>query len=131
MGEPIAIFVLLKFSSLNTELGFQCDKNQGECHAKFSCHLDYFAWVKRDSYLPHESQGLKAVTKAKLGYDPVEVNPEDMVKFAKERPQVCSILLNFLHVAIFYSRKSTGKSFITKLGKSRRAQTNIKTDAFN
>ncbi|KAL8481807.1 hypothetical protein ACS0TY_028086 [Phlomoides rotata] len=59
MGEPIAIFVLLKFSSLNTELGFQCDKNQGECHAKFSCHLDYFAWVKRDSYLPHESQGLK------------------------------------------------------------------------
>lgn len=32
----------------------------------------------------------QAVTKAKLGYDPVEVNPEDMVRFAKEKPQVWS-----------------------------------------
>lgn len=23
-----------------------------------------------------------------MGYDPLEVNPEDMVRFAKERPQV-------------------------------------------
>ena len=30
----------------------------------------------------------QAVTKAKLGYDPLEVNPEDMVCFAKEKPQV-------------------------------------------
>lgn len=30
----------------------------------------------------------QAVTKAKLGYDPIEVNPEDMVRFAKEEPQV-------------------------------------------
>ena len=30
----------------------------------------------------------QAVTKAKLGYDPVEVSPEDMVCFAKEKPQV-------------------------------------------
>ncbi|GAB2274640.1 DNA polymerase epsilon catalytic subunit A [Dionaea muscipula] len=73
---------------MNDELGFQCDKIQGECRAKFSCHLDCFAWVKRDSYLPQGSQGLKAVTKAKLGYDPLEVNPEDMVRFAKERPQM-------------------------------------------
>lgn len=163
------------------EVGFQCDKNQGECRAKFACHLDCYAWVKRDSYLPQGSQGLKvrvliptlinfsflptllswlkrllivskqhvetvlycfflnnlfmprhyllshssnlicthslvyfnnckcillsqlfnyracefillsllqAVTKAKLGYDPLEVNPEDMVRFAKEKPQV-------------------------------------------
>lgn len=41
------------------ELGFQCDKIQGECRAKFACHLDCFAWVKRDSYLPQGSQGLK------------------------------------------------------------------------
>lgn len=34
---------------------------------------------------------LQAVTKAKLGYDPLEVNPEDMVRFAKERPQVESL----------------------------------------
>ncbi|CAN6877612.1 unnamed protein product [Brassica oleracea] len=29
----------------------------------------------------------EAVTKAKLGYDPLEVNPEDMVQFAMEKPQ--------------------------------------------
>ncbi|OAY51429.1 DNA polymerase epsilon catalytic subunit A [Manihot esculenta] len=73
---------------MSDEVGFSCDKNQGECRAKFACHLDCFAWVKRDSYLPQGSQGLKAVTKAKLGYDPLEVNPEDMVRFAKENPQM-------------------------------------------
>ncbi|WCJ41776.1 DNA polymerase epsilon catalytic subunit A [Euphorbia peplus] len=72
---------------MSDELGFSCDKNQGECRAKFACHLDCFAWVKRDSYLPQGSHGLKAVTKAKLGFDPLEVNPEDMVRFAKENPQ--------------------------------------------
>jgi len=41
------------------ELGFKCDTNQGECRAKYACHLDCFAWVKRDSYLPQGSQGLK------------------------------------------------------------------------
>ncbi|KNA12254.1 hypothetical protein SOVF_127620 [Spinacia oleracea] len=73
---------------MSDEIGFQCDMVQGECRARFSCHLDCFAWVKRDSYLPQGSQGLKAVTKAKLGYDPLEVNPEDMVRFAKEKPQM-------------------------------------------
>ncbi|KAM7276901.1 hypothetical protein ACFE04_018767 [Oxalis oulophora] len=113
---------------MGDEVGFRCDMIQGECRAKFACHLDCFAWVKRDSYLPQGSQGLKfnntffdslsrkkfshtpftfllfdeanvfisifgvekgkAVTKAKLGYDPVEVNPEDMVRFAKEKPQM-------------------------------------------
>ncbi|XP_010445144.1 PREDICTED: DNA polymerase epsilon catalytic subunit A-like [Camelina sativa] len=44
---------------MNEELGFRCDLNQGECRAKFACHLDCFAWVKRDSYLPQGSHGLK------------------------------------------------------------------------
>lgn len=48
-----------------------------------------FSWVKRDSYLPVGSQGLKAVAKAKLRYDPVELDPEDMCKMATEQPQVC------------------------------------------
>ena len=30
--------------------------------------------------------GVQAVTKAKLGYDPVEVHPEDMIRFAAEQP---------------------------------------------
>ncbi|XP_071723103.1 DNA polymerase epsilon catalytic subunit A-like isoform X1 [Rutidosis leptorrhynchoides] len=73
---------------MSNEVGFHCDQNQGECRAKFACHLDCFSWVKRDSYLPQGSQGLKAVTKAKLGYDPLEVNPEDMVRYAMEKPQM-------------------------------------------
>jgi hypothetical protein len=35
----------------------------------------------------------QAVTKAKLGYDPLEVNPEDMVRFAMEQPQVPEVFL--------------------------------------
>ncbi|KAG5467022.1 hypothetical protein LSCM1_01201 [Leishmania martiniquensis] len=50
-------------------------------------HLDCFYWVKRDSYLPQGSQGLKAVTKYKLGYEPIEVDPEDMLPFAQSQPQ--------------------------------------------
>ena len=49
-------------------------------------------WVKRDSYLPVGSQNLKATTKAKLRYDPVELDPEDMCRMACEDPQVCGIL---------------------------------------
>jgi len=45
--------------------------------------MDAFCWVQRDSYLPQGNQGLKAVTKNKLGYDPIEVDPEDMLKFAR------------------------------------------------
>lgn len=46
-------------------------------------------WVKRDSYLPVGSHNLKAVAKAKLRYDPVEIDPEDMCRLASEQPQVC------------------------------------------
>lgn len=45
-------------------------------------------WVKRDSYLPVGSHNLKAAAKAKLGYDPVELDPEDMCRMATEQPQV-------------------------------------------
>lgn len=58
----------------------------GEYRGRCSVHMDAFSWVKRDSYLPQGSQGLKAVTKYKLGYDPVEVDPEDMVPLARDRP---------------------------------------------
>lgn len=49
----------------------------------------FYSWVKRDSYLPVGSHGLKAVAKAKLRYDPVELDPEDMCRLAVEEPQVC------------------------------------------
>ncbi|CAI9778339.1 unnamed protein product [Fraxinus pennsylvanica] len=100
---------------MNDELGFQCDKNQGECRAKFACHLDCFAWVKRDSYLPQGSQGLKAVTKAKLGYDPLEVNPEDMVRFAMERPQMMASYSVSDAVATYYLYMTYVHPFIFSL----------------
>lgn len=72
------------------EIGLTNTAIQGldkEYTGRFSTHIDCLYWVKRDSFLPQGSHGLKAVTKSKLGYNPIEVDPEDMVKFAKERPQ--------------------------------------------
>ena len=69
------------------EIGFKCEQS-GECRSNSALHLDCFAWVKRDSYLPAGSHGLKAVTKAKLKYDPVEVDPEDMLPYAQSHPQM-------------------------------------------
>lgn len=75
-----------------TELGISMvggnggSDQQGEFRGKCCVHMDAFSWVQRDSYLPQGSQGLKAVTKYKLGYDPVEVDPEDMLPMAQERP---------------------------------------------
>ncbi|PWZ28942.1 DNA polymerase epsilon catalytic subunit B [Zea mays] len=100
---------------MNEEIGFQCDNNQGECRAKFSCHLDCFAWVKRDSYLPQGSQGLKAVTKAKLGYDPLEVNLEDMVRFAMEQPQTMASYSVSDAVATYYLYMTYVHPFIFSL----------------
>ncbi|KNH09590.1 DNA replication licensing factor [Perkinsela sp. CCAP 1560/4] len=50
-------------------------------------HVDCYYWVKRDSYLPMGSQSLKAVTKIKLNYNPVEIDPEEMLPLAKRFPQ--------------------------------------------
>lgn len=68
------------------ELGMARSGEGGEIKGHCCVHLDAFCWVQRDSYLPQGSQGLKAVTKYKLGYDPVEVDPEDMLPMARERP---------------------------------------------
>lgn len=57
--------------------------------------LTSFRWVKRDSYLPVGSHNLKAAAKAKLGYDPVELDPEEMCRMATEEPQV--LFLYFLY----------------------------------
>ena len=72
-----------------TELGFR--KNSEDIYQSGHCvHMDCFAWVNRDSYLPQGSRGLKAVTVAKLGYDPDELDPELMTRYASERPQTLS-----------------------------------------
>ncbi|KAK9126454.1 hypothetical protein Scep_015300 [Stephania cephalantha] len=100
---------------MSDEIGFQCDRGQDECRAKFACHLDCICWVKRDSYLPQGSHGLKAVTKAKLGYDPLEVNPEDMVRFAKERPQMMASYSVSDAVATYYLYMTYVHPFIFSL----------------
>ncbi|KAL1683463.1 hypothetical protein EV122DRAFT_286219 [Schizophyllum commune] len=69
------------------EIGFTKD-NEDEYKSRCCVHMDCFRWVKRDSYLPQGSQGLKAVTTAKLGYNPIELDPELMTPYAQEQPQV-------------------------------------------
>ncbi|KAL4174947.1 hypothetical protein KRP22_006875 [Phytophthora ramorum] len=72
--------------NMGREIGISLDERSGEYRGRCSVHMDAFCWVKRDSYLPQGSQGLKAVTKYKLGYDPVEVDAEDMVALARDEP---------------------------------------------
>ncbi|PFH57688.1 hypothetical protein XA68_14698 [Ophiocordyceps unilateralis] len=68
------------------EIGWRKDTDdQFKCN--YGVHMDCFHWVNRDSYLPQGSRGLKAVTVAKLGYDPDELDPELMTPYASERPQ--------------------------------------------
>jgi DNA polymerase epsilon subunit 1 len=103
------------------ELGFSPNQS-GEYNCRFISHLDAFRWVKRDSYLPAGSHGLKAlvhrllsvggrrfsrctsqaVTRSKLGYDPLELDPEDMVKFAATKPQVLASYSVSDAVATYY-----------------------------
>ena len=69
---------------LRDSIGFYQSTDGAFLHENgLASHLDCLYWVKRDSYLPQGSHGLKAVTRAKLGYNPVEVDPEEMVPLAR------------------------------------------------
>ncbi|XP_065196318.1 DNA polymerase epsilon catalytic subunit A-like [Sycon ciliatum] len=72
--------------NMEDETGFAAD-SQNEYKCRHCIHMDAYRWVKRDSYLPVGSQHLKAATKAKLRYDPLELDPEDMCRMASEDPQ--------------------------------------------
>ena len=61
--------------SMYKEIGFFKD-SQDDYTCRCCIHMDCYKWVKRDSYLPIGSQGLKAVAKAKLNYNPIELDPE-------------------------------------------------------
>ncbi|KAL7059051.1 hypothetical protein AAHC03_013201 [Spirometra sp. Aus1] len=63
------------------------DPSAADYLSRPAVHMDCFRWVKRDSYLPVGAQGLKAVAKAKLHYDPVEMDPELMCRMAREEPR--------------------------------------------
>lgn len=100
--------------NMEQEIGFQCAKN-GECLSRSAVHMDCLHWVNRDSYLPQGSRGLKAVTKYKLGYDPVEVDPEDMVRFAAEQPQAMASYSVSDAVATYYLYMTYVHPFIFSL----------------
>eukprot|EP00768_Dysnectes_brevis_P005400 gnl/Dysnectes_brevis/3887_a5028_282.p1 GENE.gnl/Dysnectes_brevis/3887_a5028_282~~gnl/Dysnectes_brevis/3887_a5028_282.p1 ORF type:complete len:2152 (+),score=783.83 gnl/Dysnectes_brevis/3887_a5028_282:42-6497(+) len=91
----------------------------GSAEAQYSSnhapHLDCFKWVKRDSYLPQGSQGLKAVTRAKLHYDPMELDPEDMMPFARTHPHILASYSVSDAVATFYLFRKYVQPFIFAL----------------
>eukprot|EP01039_Chlorochromonas_danica_P000441 gene441-475_t len=107
--------------SLYQNLGIRVNKSGGESSpdteyvGRCMVHLDAFSWVQRDSYLPQGNQGLKAVTKCKLGYDPVEVDPEDMLRFARERPHHMASYSVSDAVATFYLYTTYVHNFIFSL----------------
>ncbi|CAD8196110.1 unnamed protein product [Paramecium pentaurelia] len=72
---------------LEQEIGIKKNEENNEYYGRYVIHMDCFAWVERDAYLPQGSHGLKAVTKAKLGYQPIEVDPEKMVSMAMQDSQ--------------------------------------------
>ncbi len=78
-------------------------------------HLDAFCWVNRDSYLPQGNRGLKAVTKYKLGYDPHEVDPEEMVPLARTDPQKMADYSASDAVATYYLYQKYVHNFIFSL----------------
>ncbi|KAJ7309582.1 hypothetical protein JRQ81_007634 [Phrynocephalus forsythii] len=87
--------------NMQQEIGFQKD-NQGEYKSSQCIHMDCLRWVKRDSYLPVGSHNLKAAAKAKLGYDPVELDPEEMCRMATEEPQTLATYSVSDAVATYY-----------------------------
>lgn len=99
---------------IEEEIGIYNSTN-GEIHGRFAPHLDCFYWVKRDAYLPQGSHGLKAVTKAKLGYDPVELDPELMLPYAQERPQELAEYSVSDSVATYFLYKKMIHDFIFAL----------------
>ena len=99
---------------LNSETGFG-KSGLGEYLSRPIIHMDCLAWVKRDSYLPVGSHGLKAVAKAKLHYDPHELDPEDMVRMASEQPQTLANYSVSDAVATFYLYQKYVHPFIFAL----------------
>ncbi|KFM68408.1 DNA polymerase epsilon catalytic subunit A, partial [Stegodyphus mimosarum] len=83
------------------EIGFSTSRD-GYYLSRPCVHLDCLHWVKRDSYLPVGSHNLKAVAKAKLRYDPVELDPEEMCLMAAEQPQVLASYSVSDAVATYY-----------------------------
>ncbi|XP_043487163.1 DNA polymerase epsilon catalytic subunit 1 isoform X1 [Polistes fuscatus] len=86
---------------MKDKIGFTKNRD-GIYTSRPAMHMDCLCWVRRDSYLPVGSQGLKAVTKAKLRYNPVELDPEEMCRLAVEDPQTLASYSVSDAVATYY-----------------------------
>ncbi|CAF1581188.1 unnamed protein product, partial [Didymodactylos carnosus] len=100
--------------NMYNEIGFRKDV-QDNYLCRPCIHMDAIKWVKRDSYLPVGSHGLKAVTKAKLRYNPIEIDPEDMCRLAVEQPQILSNYSVSDAVATYYLYMKYVHTFIFAL----------------
>ena len=100
--------------SMYKEIGIRSNRGNGDAEFIGRCivHLDAFRWVQRDSYLPQGSQGLKSVTKEKLKYNPAEIDPEDMLKYAREQPDKMAEYSVSDAVATYYLYKLYVHNFI-------------------
>ena len=90
-------------------------EENGEYYGRYMVHLDCFYWVERDSYLPQGSHGLKAVTRAKLHYNPVEVDPEEMLRLSRQKPQAMAEYAISDAVATYYLYMKHINDFISAL----------------
>ncbi|KAL0266116.1 UNVERIFIED_CONTAM: hypothetical protein PYX00_011832 [Menopon gallinae] len=81
----------------------------------FVVHLDCYKWVRRDSYLPMGSQGLKSVAKIKLGYFPDEIDPERIMEHAVHDPHKLASYSVSDAVATYYLFVKYVKPFIFSL----------------
>ncbi|CAF4135481.1 unnamed protein product [Rotaria sordida] len=92
-------------------------KDSQDCYLSRPCiHMDCIKWVKRDSYLSVDSHGLKAVRKAKLHYNSIEINPEHMRRLAVEQSQTLSNDSVSYVVAKYYLYMKYVHTFIFALG---------------
>lgn len=100
--------------NIRDEIGYWKDVNN-EYKSTYGSHMDLLNWVVRDSYLPQGSHGLKEVTRKLLGYNPIEIHPEEMVNCAKEDPQTLASYSVSDAVATYYLYKKYVEGFIFSL----------------
>lgn len=79
-------YILKRCEILKLEFNFGFKEYKKRYTSYQRIHLDVFAWVKRDSYLPEGQRSLKKTCELKLGFKPEEVDPEQMMIEAKKNP---------------------------------------------
>ena len=100
---------------MRTEIGVSKESRSEVYVGRFVVNIDCYSWVSRDSYLPQGSQNLKAVTRKKLAYNPVELDPEEMLPFAHSRPDELATYSVSDAVATYYLFKKYVQDFIFSL----------------